>query len=74
MPTKLAVCERFVCPYRLRRLSVTATDVLIFKGGLQLEDPAGGFVAVRNAQFASCAIAIGVHGADPDRELPRDLL
>jgi len=46
MGVKLLVWERFVCPHRLRSLSVIATDALPFDSGLQLKNPSGGFVAV----------------------------
>jgi len=73
MTIKLALAAPFVCPYRLHRLSVAATDVLALKGGFELENPAGRFIAVRGPQFSAGAIAIGVHRADSDLQLPRDL-
>jgi hypothetical protein len=73
MSIKLALGALFVCPHRLRSLSVIATDVLALKRGFKLENPARGFVAVGRPQFSAGAIAIGVDGAHPDRQLPRDL-
>jgi hypothetical protein len=44
-----------------------------FNGGLQLENPTGRLVTVGRAQFAAGAVAIGVHSADTDIQLSRDL-